>query len=274
MNGLFVPLITPFETDGEIAYGALERLAHDVLDEGAAGVVALGTTGEPSSLSPAERGKVSSLIAEVCRGRGASLLMGSPEAVGLDGVTASLTLVPPFVRPGEEGVIAHLTAVAAASPVPLIVYHVPYRTGQPLSASAIRRIAAIPGVIGMKLTTGSIDAVTIDLTSAPPADFAVLCGDDALLSPLLALGAAGAIAAAAHVRTSAYASLIAQGPAGADVAQGRLVARLSLALFAEPNPTVIKGVLHAQGRIPTPEVRLPLLPASRESIDSALALLQ
>jgi 4-hydroxy-tetrahydrodipicolinate synthase len=97
----------------------------------------------------------------------------------------------------------------------------------------------------------------------------VLCGDDALLTPLLALGAAGAIAAAAHVRTSAYASLIA-----GEVSQVRGLARLSLALFAEPNPTVIKGVLHAQGRIPSPDVRLPLLRASRESVDSALALLQ
>jgi 4-hydroxy-tetrahydrodipicolinate synthase len=269
MNGLFVPLITPFEADGEIAYAALERLAHDVLDGGAAGVVALGTTGEPSSLSPAERGKVSALLADVCRARGASLLMGSPEAVGLDGVTAALTLVPPFVRPGEEGVIAHLTAVAAASPVPLVVYHVPYRTGQQLSAAAIRRIAAIPGVIGMKLATGAVDAVTVDLMSSPPDDFAVLCGDDALLSALLALGAAGAIAAAAHVRTSAYASLIA-----GEVSQARGLTRLSMAVFAEPNPTVIKGVLHAQGRIPTPDVRLPLLRASRESVDSALALLQ
>jgi 4-hydroxy-tetrahydrodipicolinate synthase len=274
MNGLFVPLITPFDADGEIAYGALERLAHDVLDEGAAGVVALGTTGEPSSLSPAERGKVASLLADVCRTRGAALLMGSSEAVGLDGVTASLTSVPPFVRPGEEGVIAHLTAAAAASPVPLVVYHVPYRTGQPLSASAIRRIAAIPGVIGMKLATGSIDAVTVDLMSSPPSNFAVLCGDDALLSALLALGAVGAVAAAAHVQTSAYASLIAQRHAGADVAEGRRLARLSSALFAEPNPTVIKGVLHEQGRIPTADVRLPLLPARRECVAAALATVQ
>lgn len=272
MDGLHVPLITPFAADGEIACAALERLAHSVLDEGATGLVAMGTTGEPSSLSAAERAKVCSLLAGICRSRGASLLVGDRDCLGLDGVTAALTLVPPFVRPGEDAVVAHLTAVAAASPVPLVVYHVPYRTGQPLSVAAIRRIAAIPGVIGMKLATGGIDTSTIDLMSAPPAGFAVLGGDDALLTPMLALGAPGAIMASAHVRTSAYACLIARRHAG-EPASARDLARLSLALFAEPNPTVIKGVLHAQGRIPTPDVRPPLLPACRESVDAALSLL-
>jgi 4-hydroxy-tetrahydrodipicolinate synthase len=275
VNGLYVPLITPFETDGSVAYAALERLAHSMLDEGAAGLVALGTTGEPSSLSAAERERVASLLAGICRDRDAPLIAG--DFVGLAGVSAALTLVPPFVRPGEDGVVAHLSAVAAASPVPLVVYHVPYRTGQSLSAGAIRRIAAIPGVVGMKLAVGGIDAVTIDLMSAPPPGFAVLGGDDAFISPLLALGAQGAILASAHIQTAAYASLIAHWQSG-DVKAAREVgdrlARLSMALFAEPNPTVVKAVLHAQGRIPTPAVRLPLLPAARESVEVALSELR
>jgi 4-hydroxy-tetrahydrodipicolinate synthase len=275
VNGLYVPLITPFEADGSVAYAALERLAHSVLDEGAAGLVALGTTGEPSSLSAAERERVASLLAALCRDREAPLIAG--DFVGLAGVSAALTLVPPFVRPGEDGVVAHLSAVAAASPVPLVVYHVPYRTGQALSAKAIRRIAAIPGVVGMKLAAGGIDAVTTDLMSSPPPGFAVLGGDDAFISPLLALGAQGAILASAHIQTAAYASLIAHWQSG-DVKAAREVgdrlARLSMALFAEPNPTVVKAVLHAQGRIPTAAVRLPLLPAARESAEAALSELR
>jgi 4-hydroxy-tetrahydrodipicolinate synthase len=129
----------------------------------------------------------------------------------------------------------------------------------------------------VKLAAGGIDADTIELMSSPPPGFAVLGGDDAFISPLLALGAQGAIAASAHVRTGAYASLVAHWHAG-DMTTARDIgarlARLSLALFAEPNPSVIKGVLHAQGRIPSPAVRLPLLPASRDSVDAALRLLQ
>jgi 4-hydroxy-tetrahydrodipicolinate synthase len=95
----------------------------------------------------------------------------------------------------------------------------------------------------------------------------VYCGDDALLVPMLALGAWGAIAASAHVATSAYASFIASG----GLPLGQRLGRLSAALFAEPNPTVIKGVLYAQGRIATPAVRLPLLPASPSTVEAALA---
>lgn len=261
---LYVPLITPFERDGSVALAALRSLAHDVLDGGATGLVALGTTGEPAALTPGERSAVLSVLAAVSRDRSAPLIVGANDRsalADLDGVaTAALTLVPPFLRPGEEGVLAHLAALAAASPVPLIVYHVPYRTAQPLSVTALRRLAEIDGVIGLKLAVGGIDTTTVEfLADPPPPDFAVLCGDDPFLAPLLSMGAAGGITASAHLATADFAALVAgtEPPGGA----GRL-ARLSLALFAEPNPSVIKAVLHAGGRIPTPDVRLPLLNAS------------
>ena len=111
-------------------------------------------------------------------------------------------LVPPFLRPGEDGVVAHFAALAAASPVPLIVYHVPYRTGQPLSASAIRGLAAIDGVAGIKLRgRRHRRRRRSTLMADPPPGFAVLAGDDVFLSPLLALGADGGILASAHVAT-------------------------------------------------------------------------
>jgi 4-hydroxy-tetrahydrodipicolinate synthase len=278
--GLHVPMLTPFDAAGEVAFAALERLAHEVLDAGAAGLVALGTTGEPSALTAAERDRVRDLLAGVCRDHHAFLTVGaqegSTEATTTKGIAAVLTLVPPFVRPGEDGVVAHLTAQAATSTVPLIVYHVPYRTAQPLSAATLRRIAAVPGVAGVKLAVGGIDADTIDLMSDVPAGFTVLGGDDAFISPLLALGADGGVLASAHVRTAAFAELITAWRTG-DVTRARPLghglARLSAALFAEPNPTVIKGVLHAQGRIPTAAVRLPLLPAAPATVQAALATL-
>jgi len=278
-SGVYVPLITPFDAAGAVAVEALEALAHEVLAAGAAGLVALGTTGEPASLSPGEQRSVVDVIARVCRERGATLVLGanSLEAVrsvrDRAGVGAVLSLVPPFLRPGEAGVVAYFEALAAASPVPVLVYHVPYRTAQPLSAAIVRRLAAIPGVAGIKLAAGGIDAATVELMADPPAGFAVLGGDDAFVSPLLALGAHGGILASAHLATDRFVELVQAWRAGDTVrarALGHALAGPALALFAEPNPTVIKGVLHAQGRIPTAAVRLPLLPAAAGSITAAL----
>ncbi|WP_433717174.1 dihydrodipicolinate synthase family protein [Actinoplanes sp. CA-051413] len=278
-SGVYVPLITPFDADGSVALDALEVLAREVLAGGAAGLVALGTTGEPASLSADEQRAVLDVVTRVCRDGNAALVVGANSVEALralrerPGVDAALSLVPPFLRPGEDGVVAYFEALAAASPVPVLVYHVPYRTGQPLSAAALRRLDAIPGVAGVKLAAGGIDAATVELLADPPAGFAVLGGDDAFVSPLLALGAHGGILASAHVATDRFAELVRAWAAGDAVrarAVGHALAGLALALFAEPNPTVIKGVLHAQGRIPTAAVRLPLVPAATHSVEAAL----
>jgi 4-hydroxy-tetrahydrodipicolinate synthase len=278
LTGVYVPLITPFDEAGDVALDALAALAHEMLDGGAAGLVALGTTGEPGALSPAERRAVVQVVTAVCRERAARLLVGANtagELRALDGAATALTLVPPFTRPGEAGVHAHFAALAAASPVPIVVYHVPYRTGQPLSAAAIRRLAALDAVVGVKYATGGIDAATVRLLADPPAGFAVLGGDDVVVSPLLALGAHGGILASAHLAIAGFVEL-AEAWRGGDAARarplGHRLAALSDAVFAEPNPSVVKGVLHAQGRIPTPAVRLPLLPASPMAVRTAHAL--
>jgi 4-hydroxy-tetrahydrodipicolinate synthase len=279
LTGLYVPLITPFDRSGAVATDALTALAHDTLDAGAAGVVALGTTGEPAALSDEEQSLVLDVLTAVCRERGARLLVGANSVAALrtlgerPEVTAALSLVPPFLRPGPAGVLAHFVHLAQASPVPLVVYHVPYRTGQHLDADGLRRLAEVPGVVGVKYATGQIDADTIDLLADVPPGFAVLGGDDPLLAPLLALGAHGAIAASAQVAATEFARLVTHWHAG-DVVRGRSLghrlAGLSAALFAGPNPTVIKAVLHARGRIPTPAVRLPLLPADEDATRRAL----
>jgi 4-hydroxy-tetrahydrodipicolinate synthase len=279
LTGLYVPLITPFDACGAVALDALEALAHQVLAEGATGIVALGTTGEPVSLDAAEQRSVVDVAARACREHSAQLLVGAStrEALRALGerpwVSAALCTVPSFVRPGEAGVVAHFRALAADSPVPLVVYDVPYRTGQYLSVDALRELAGIPGVVGVKYSGGGINADSVALCGDHPAGFAILGGDDAFISPLLALGAHGGILASAHIATARFAELIRAWQAG-DVATaretGHRLAPLSAALFAEPNPTVIKGVLHAQGRIPTAAVRLPLLPASPESVAAAL----
>ncbi|WP_328421681.1 dihydrodipicolinate synthase family protein [Micromonospora sp. NBC_00389] len=279
-SGLYVPLITPFDEQGDIAIDALTALAHDMLIAGADGLVALGTTAEPHALSNAEQLTVVDAVAAVCREHRAGLLVGAHTTEDLQAlagrpeVTAALTLVPPFLRPGEEAVLAHFARLVEASPVPLVAYHVPYRTGQQLSAEALRRLAALPGMVGIKHAVGGIDADTIAFFADLPPDFVVLGGEDAYISPLLALGAHGGILASAHVATAEYATLVAAWQAG-DMAGarplGHRLATLSTALFAEPNPSVIKAVLHAQGRIPTPVIRPPLLSATPSTTARALA---
>lgn len=289
LRGLYVPLVTPFTPDGELAAAALEKLASSVLDDGAAGLVALGTTGEAATLSAAERHTVLDVCAAVCRRRGAPLIAGagSNDTAGTaralrdlaawPEVTAALTVVPYYTRPSPAGIVAHFRLLAAQSPVPLVVYNVPYRTGTTLSARVLSELAGIPGIVGTKHAVGGIDADTVTLLAGLPASFSVLAGDDLFASPLLALGAAGGILASAHLRTGGFAALIAAWQSG-DATRARELGHrlvpLSAALFAEPNPAVIKGVLHAQGMIPSPAVRLPLLPARRDTVQAALGLLE
>jgi 4-hydroxy-tetrahydrodipicolinate synthase len=288
LRGVLVPLITPFGADGQVAAGALETLAGELLDAGATGIVALGTTGEATALDAAEKQAVIDVCARVCGQRGAALVVGAGSndtqatAAALAGLArwpqigAALVPVPYYTRPGEAGVLAHFTWLAAHSPVPLIIYHIPYRTAQPLSAAAVRELGRLPGVAGVKFATGGVGADAVDLLGDCPPGFAVLAGDDPYLSPLLALGAAGGILASAHLATARFAELAAawaRGDLSAARDLGHVLARLSAAAFAEPNPTVIKGALHALGRIPTPDVRLPLLPAQADSVAVLLARL-
>lgn len=291
LRGIHVPLITPFTGDGAaVDLEALERLAHRVVDNGAAGLVALGTTAEAASLDADERAAIAATCRRVAGERGVVLSVGIGSndtrkaaaelaALGRHGGgagEAALVTVPSFTRPSEDGVVAHFAELAGASPVPLIVYHVPYRTSRPLSAATLRRLAALPGVAGIKYAVGVLDGDTMDLLSDPPEGFAVLAGDDVLLGPLLALGAAGGILASAHVATRAFADVVDAWRSG-DVPRARALGsglvRLSARLFAEPNPAVVKGVLRARGEIRSAAVRLPLLAAGEGAVAAAVEAL-
>ncbi|WP_433664325.1 4-hydroxy-tetrahydrodipicolinate synthase [Nocardia sp. CA-128927] len=287
LAGLFVPLVTPFTADGALGADALEGLAHSALTEGATGLVALGTTAEAATLTAVERALVVEICARVCREHHAQLIVGAGSNCTADSIdavaalsphiTAALTVVPYYTRPSEAGVLAHFQALAATSPVPLVIYNIPYRTGRILGADTLGQLAAHPNIIGVKHAVGSIDDTTIELMRTRPADFAVLAGDDLFAAPLLALGAAGGILASATLVTAQFAALVTawrDGPLDEARALSHRLAALSTALFAEPNPTVIKAVLAAEGRIPSPAVRLPLLPASEASTTAALTALE
>jgi 4-hydroxy-tetrahydrodipicolinate synthase len=283
---VYVPLVTPFDARGDVAVDALERLADDVLSAGAAGIVVLATTGEPTSLDEAERAAVLAACSRVCADRGAGLIVGAGtndtrttiarhEALaGVPGVIASLAVVPYYVRPTESAIVTHFQFVATRSPVPLVAYNVPYRTGRGLGAASLLDLAATDNIAGLKQAVAAIDADTLTVLAGAPKGFAVLGGDDPYLFPLTLMGAPGAIAASANLFTRRFVTMIEHGLAG-DVAPGRAHAvallPLVLTLFAEPSPAVIKGLLHAEGRIPTPDVRMPLSNASATAVQHALA---
>ena len=286
LRGVYVPLITPFAADGSVAVDAITVLAQEYLDAGATGLVPLGTTGESAALSADEKRAVIDACSAVCVERGGQLIVGAGTnstattvaavqgLAGTSGLSAALIVVPYYVRPSEAGIVAHFRAVADASPVPVVLYNVGLRTGRNLSAAGVLEAATHPNIIGIKQAATGLDLDTLELLSGAPEEFAVLGGEDPFLFPIMMMGGAGAICASAHVLTSHFVSMIECGMAG-KVDEGRAHAETLLpvvqACFAEPNPAVFKGVLHAQGRIPTPDVRLPLLNASASSVDAAMA---
>jgi len=287
-GGVLVPLVTPFAENGGVDLESLESLAAEVIRDGARGVVALATTGEPTSLEDDERDAIVATCARVCSDLDAVLVVGAGtnntrttiarhEALAkVPGARASLAVVPYYVRPSEAAVVRHFQVVAERSPVPVLVYNIPYRTGRGLAADALLELSATDNIAGVKQAVGGIDVDTLRLLAEAANGFAILGGDDPFLYPLVLMGGSGAIAASAHLCTRRFVKMIGSGLDGR-LAEGRGHAEALLplvqALFAEPSPAVIKAALHAEGRIPTPHVRMPLAdasPAARERARQAV----
>jgi 4-hydroxy-tetrahydrodipicolinate synthase len=287
LRGLYVPIITPFAADGSVAIDALERLCNEYLDDGAAGIVALGTTGESTALDADEKRAVISACSKVCVDRSAQLIVGAgtnntrttrqavKELAGTPALIATLIVVPYYVRPSEAGILAHFHAVAEVSPVPVVIYNIAIRTGRHLSAAGVAQLADSQNFAGIKQAATGLDLDTLELLRATNHidGFSVLGGEDPFLFPLVLMGGDGTICASAHVCTRRFVEMIECGLVG-KVEEGRAHAEALLpvtqALFAEPNPAVFKGVLHNQGRIPTQDVRLPLVNASPDATQRAL----
>jgi 4-hydroxy-tetrahydrodipicolinate synthase len=289
LHGVWVPLITPFDASGSVDIEAIERLCGEYLSDGVAGIVALGTTGEAPALDAEEKDAVIAACSRVCAARRAPLIVGTgtnstrttiAETTAIEGIPAvvgALVVVPYYVRPSEAAIVEHYRAVAAASPVPVIAYNIPSRTGRGLGAAALLELARVPNVAGVKQAVASIDADTLEVLAGAPAGFGVLGGDEAFAFPTVVMGGVGVIAAASHLCTARFVAMIDCALAG-KLDDGRAHSEALLPMiqagFSEPNPAVFKGVLHAQGRIATPDVRMPLANASTAAIDRCLAAVE
>jgi len=286
LRGVYIPLITPFAADGSVALDALEKISHEYLDAGCAGLVPLGTTGESPFLDADEKHAVIETSARVCREHNAQLIVGAGtnstratvaavEALAdVEGTTAALIVVPYYVRPSQAGILAHFREVAQHSPVPVVIYNIPARTGRLLEPEGLLELASASNICGVKQAVGGIDEGTLKVLAEAPPEFSLLGGDDPFLFPTVLMGGAGAICASAHVCTVRFVAMIECGLAG-KVDEGRrhheALLPVVAACFAEPNPAVFKAVLHAQGRIPSPDVRLPLVNASPAALKRAFA---
>ncbi|MGO9873159.1 MAG: 4-hydroxy-tetrahydrodipicolinate synthase [Acidimicrobiia bacterium] len=286
LQGVWIPLITPFDKSGAVDVDAIERLCSEYLADGVAGIVALGTTGESPTLDADEKRAVVDACSRVCAPRGAPLIVGTGTnntrstiaetcaLAGIPGVVAALVVVPYYSRPAETAIVEHYRLVAESSPVPIVAYNIPSRTGRGLGAQSLLQVAAMANVAGVKQAVDHLDLDTLEVVAHAPAGFSVLSGDDYLAFPLVCVGGAGGITASAHVCTGRFVAMVECGLAG-KLEDGRHHAAALLEVvktaFAEPNPAVFKGVLHAQGRIATADLRMPLANASSAAIDRCLA---
>jgi 4-hydroxy-tetrahydrodipicolinate synthase len=267
-NSLWLPLITPFK-DGAVDHASYERLVRHYVALGVDALFPLGTTGESPTLDEAES---EALIERTLAAAGAV-----PVFVGIGGnATAKVvktlkrlehlpfkgivSVCPYYNRPGQDGLIAHFRAIAAATDREVLIYNIPYRTAVNLSNDSLLELAEVPNIVGVKDSCGILSQ-SLDLLARKPAGFSVLTGEDALYFTMLAHGAEGGILASSHLQTERFLEVgrrfAANDVAGARTAWAPL-ATLVPQLFAEANPMPIKHLLWRQGLIASPECRLPL----------------
>ncbi len=284
LEGTFPALVTPF-LDGALDLPALQRQVAFVLDNGVAGLVACGTTGEAPTLSAEEWDTV--VATAVAGARGKPVIAGTganntPAVIARTqrarelGASAALVVSPYYNKPSPAGLIAHFTKVADEGGLPVVLYNVPGRTGSNMGVDVVASLSRHPQIIGIKDAAGSVDQFGELIHRCGP-DFAVLSGDDSLSLPLYALGGKGVITTTGNVAPKAMSQIYKAFVAG-DIAQARaLHYRLSplfQALFCEVNPGPVKYALHRMGRMRN-ELRLPLVPitaSSEEKVDAALRL--
>jgi 4-hydroxy-tetrahydrodipicolinate synthase len=268
-SGIWIPLVTPFE-NGRVDHDALRSLVRSYIEAKVAGFVALGTTGEPSSLDYGEQAEVLTTILD----EAAHL----PVVVGLAGnnavelreralrlnelpIAGLLVPAPYYVRPSQAGLIGHFTTLADTSAVPLLVYDIPYRTGVRLDIATLLTLAGHPNIHAIKDCAGSLETT---LALILDGRLSVLAGEDLNMFSTLCLGGHGAIAASAHVRAAEFVAVYNDIKAGSiDKGRARFhrLAPLIQALVSEPNPAPVKCALDVLGMI-RPELRAPMTPAT------------
>ncbi len=267
--GTGTALITPFNNDYSIDFDALSRIIEQQIAGGTNYFVMLGTTGESATLSSQEKSAVVSHIKKVNAGRlplvlgvggnNTSDVVEQLKSLDTDGLTAILSVSPYYNKPNQQGIIYHYTEVANASPLPVILYNVPGRTGSNMAASTQLELAKHPNIVATKEASGNMEQV-MSILKDKPADFLVISGDDALTFPILACGGSGVISVINHIFPRTFSGMVKsalQGDIIAARAAHERVLESSIAIFADGSPGGIKTMLNEKKLCGT-AVRPPL----------------
>jgi len=276
LRGSYPPLVTPFR-DGAVDYDTVTALVEHQIDNGSQGVVVCGTTGEPTSLTRAEREAVLATAVRGARGRlpvvAATGSQALDETIALtaaaerDGADAVLIVTPYFSRPPQRGLVEYFIAVAVRTRLPVLIYHIPGRAAVQLEAATVGRIIdAAPHVVGIKHAANDLSLASELLARFGP-EFRLFVGLEELSFPMLALGATGVMNAVGNVAPRQVAALCA-AVAGGDLAAARqlhfALLELNQAVFFDTNPIPIKYMMKRLGLLPANEHRLPMVPATAE----------
>lgn len=285
-KGLGIALVTPFTADGEVDYKAIVRLVEYQIQNGADFLCILATTGETPCLSTEEKENIKKLVVDTNRGR-LPILMGcggnntravveelrTADWTGIDGV---LSVCPYYNKPSQEGLYQHFKAIAEASPLPVVLYNVPGRTGINMKSETTVRLARdCENVVAVKEASGSLEQVD-EIIKNKPERFDVISGDDALTFSMVASGAAGSISVIGNALPKEVSRMIRLEFKGeyeaARTIHHRFTELYSL-LFVDGNPAGVKALLHEMGFIEN-VLRLPLVPTRITTLQKMTEILK
>ena len=285
-RGLGIALITPFRADGSIDEEALIRLVEFQIKGGADFLCIMGTTAETPCLTPEEKLWLRQTLVQRVAGR-VPLLMGcggnntaavvrelqETDWTGIDGV---LSVCPMYNKPSQEGLYQHFSAIAKASPVPVVLYNLPGRTGVNMTAETTLRLARdFENIVAIKEASGNITQMD-DIIKNKPEGFDVISGDDGITFPLITLGAVGVISVIGNALPREFSRMVRLALNG-DYASALTIhhkfTELFKLLFVDGNPAGVKAMLHAMGMIEN-QLRLPLVPTRLTTMEQISAILR
>lgn len=272
LTGMGVALITPFKQDKSVDFPALARLLEYIIQNKADYIVVLGTTAETATLTEDEKKAVKEFVIERVNrrvplvlgvgGNNTKALTDCLKENDLSAFNAILSVVPYYNKPSQEGIYQHYKAIAEASPIPVILYNVPGRTGVNMTAETTLRLARdFENIIGIKEASGNITQMD-DIIKNKPADFMVISGDDGITFPLITLGAVGVISVIGNAFPKEFSRMVRlalHGQYDQALQIHHKFTELFSLLFVDGNPAGVKCLLNAKGMIEN-ELRLPLVP--------------
>lgn len=280
ITGLGVALITPFKDDETIDFEALGKLLEQQLEGNTDYLVVLGTTSEVPTLTENEKTQITNFIIGKVQGR-LPIVMGfggnntremleKMQKTDFSGVDALLISTPYYNKPSQEGLYQHYKALAIASPLPIILYNVPGRTGVNMTAETTLRLAnEFSNIVAIKEASGNMAQIS-ELIENKPATFDVISGDDALAFPLIKLGAIGVISVLGNAFSDRFGEMVHLALRGkneqAEILHQRFTQMIEL-LFVDGSPAGIKSILSCMG-LANNVLRLPLVPVGKDVFDN------